>query len=462
MSKAWRLLFDTIQYSLMSRVVYDAEGVASRQLVDTASHGLREAANVLIEAELHADQDVELMWRYWQDLAPYPGREHATLTKVHGHLTLLVLARLLSAASGDSGSALAPERASALLGRVSAMTDDQSFAELARSLMDSRRGGEVAEQLWDELSRRDMPERQVVFVQSLRSALARLLVLRIALSGRLRSTVGEWIVGLEPNEAARYWADAAKVAELAAVQLPASQELVLANVEELRRAGREIEAKRLASGELSQARIDNLQRAYRTRLLETRDVEALVLLAGGRVQRDAVPDQELTATVSRGFLVDGSNYVGEDTIGSGMAEQIARYEVEVVLRNWVTAGTPPDGRDILEAFEQFDSEAPALLVCPIDWLGDRWRETHLATRAPSLKQYTTPMLRDEVLLVAGSDQTWHIGPETTVPLVVVEVPLEAGATSADVRVTARYAPPRASGSVLARRFPLPWAETAYE
>lgn len=466
MSRSWSLLFSTVQLLLIPRATDPSE---DQDAVTVGSHALKEAARLLAEAMLNQHPDADLMWGYWADLRPTHGNERYSqsrggrdgtthLARIHGHLTIVLTSYLLSVASNDADRSFSQVWVNEVLRQVLEVGNDgEEFSAMIRTLMDSEESASVAQEFWDQLSRRDLPNRQAVFLPMLHSAVARLLIVRIAFRGRLRPPVGEWVMSFDDTEFDRYWSDAQEIADRAGMVIPSTREDVRVEAEEQRRAGRELEAQRLARGSLSQQRIDNLRSAFAVRLDEERKVGELLGASGANVYRDSEPEQTLTATVSRGFFVDSTNYVGEETIGTGLADQIVREEVGSVLRNWMNQGIRVDSRDLVQEIGRQAPDADRLLlVCPVGWSGDRWREIHLAPYQDLVREYTTNLLRDEILLVSGANQAWHIGERGSGELTVEEVPLEPRATSANVRIKVKYSLPRASGRVRTVRLPVPW------
>ena len=464
MTQIWRVLFDTVQLQLLP-AADRADGTTDGQArLEIASQGLREVATVLIDAELVRHTDLDLMWRYWTDLVSprrrAPGSVATSVAKTQAQLNVVVLAYLVSTAATGTQDSVDAESASRLLGRVAGTGDNRTLGRTVSALMSSDEDSGEAATLWDELSRRDLPERQVVYVQSLRTAVARLLVLRIAVRGRLRPPVGEWIASVDDGEFEKLWQDVQMVVNRAASQLALSKEEALAHLEELRASARRLEANRLANGPISPERLATLQRSFDQRWSEVRDVSTLAALAGAAVVEDAPAEHLLKPIVSRGFFVEGTNYVGEDTIGASLAEQIARDETYAVLHDWMSAAVRPGPHsdDIFSALEEAVREGTdLLLVSPIDWAGDQWREAKIAPAFPGVRSFTTHFIDDDVvLLVDAHSQLWHLGASRPPTVEVEGVPLDESADSANVVLSVSYARPQAENAASVLIFQAPW------
>lgn len=454
---SWRLLFDTVLLHLLP-AARRSPVTQSEERWQMASLGMKEAATVLIEAELTDHRDADLMWRHWADFASRVGQPIDPAQRVRDELTVVVLAYLTSRATDGPRGAPDAERARRVTHLVSRSLDDRSFARVVSELMQSP-DTSVPVALWDEMARRDLPERQVVFVQSLQTAVARLVILRLELRGGLPSSVGEWIAAVDDTEFQALWSDVESIALETKEGLLTPKESVVEQFSNLRHMGRRAEAQRLSRGAVSLQRLTTFHAAFASRWREARDVAVLLDSAGSTVVEDEPMEQTLTATVSRGFFVAGTNFIGEDTIAVGMADQIIRNEVEAVVHLWATTqASPSDAPELLEALElSTDDGSGWLLVSPIDWSGDQWREKMLKTRFPNLANYTSGLLSDTaVLLVNAAAQVWHIG-RTDPPLVdIVELPLDENAGAAQVELQVRYAVPRGEGQAIGRMFDAPW------
>jgi hypothetical protein len=473
MSSAWRFVFETVDYQLIPAVQEDAAGLS--ESVELAVQGLMQAARILKAAEEELVPDRDVMWRFWRDLKPErmarAGSESqlAALAELHDQLTIVVLASLLARVNKFTAERRDEdlERASstAIADRIGALRDEQSIAfSISKMFNNSGSPSQHAEALWDEFSREIIPERQVVMVESLTTAVLRLVCFWMLLKGPIRSYLGDWLRNTQEDEFESLTGQARRIAERSTARVAASDEQLNSAFERLKGQAQRQYASVIVASPLSSDRVNKHQQAFVEGWRSSRSADALVSAAGGLTFDDEPAAETGEQIIERAYFVADTNYIGEEWMGQSLGQHIAQFEERVVLQAWLNAGSEGSGRrpasellnDLQQFAERFESVA---VVLPIAWSASEWTEAnHEAIAGIGANVFTTPLLPDDmVLLVAAHGEEWHVASIDAVPrLEIRDVPLDSSDLAAKVAVVYHYARPRQSGNASVLTFESPW------
>ncbi|MEP9365242.1 hypothetical protein ABLE68_19915 [Nocardioides sp. CN2-186] len=443
-------MFDAVNYTIApaARDGIELGSLSSSEVNFVATAGLKQLARVLVEAERVGSQDLDAMWRSWAGLSGSRRlREEGQLGSVRLQLTIVVVAYLLSRLGAEEWS----EQSLALTRRLSSRPPDPGALSAIAEMMQDE--GSAAEELWDELVRDSLPERRVAFVEGLRTALVRLLAFWTAIGDRSQTYVGDWIADSDDQELTHAVADVRLIlsrADLAAI----GDDPIVERLKGLRDRARRIVAERILAAPISEKKLARIAIALGERWKEARDLPTLLDLAGAR--REAGPaTTALELSAGRGFLVDGTNYVGEDEIGRAAADNLIRLETEAVLNDWLASAVRVVDGSLLEHLSEHGWKT---MICSIDWAADRWREENLAHRSIPAVYTSTQMQDGFVLLVDAAPQLWRVAPVDPPPLLNVrDRPLGDEATDVYVTISVELATPAAEGSARAALLRAPWA-----
>lgn len=471
MSTAWRFLFETLQFQLLSPLrlgpLDESHGLTAAESTELASAGLMQAAKVLQAAEEAGHPEREVMWRFWNDLKPDDGRRGSTrsgLEELHPKLTIVILAQFLSRV-GRLPDAESPDRARppslpGLAARVANLPSEREFVAAVASLMDDpNEETSWTERLWEEMARERLPERQVVVVEGLQTGVLRLVAFWMLARGPIRSYLGDWLRNVQRDQFQQLVEEVVSLGESASMTFAAGSTQMMAAFDSIKP-----EAERRFADEMSQAPIDDVRLAelragFEDRWRSENRLREIVAMAGGAAVEDADRDKSSSRTTARAYLVADTNYLGAKWTGESIAEDILHFEVLTILRNWADSADTAEDIHLLQGLSEVfaEWEHPAMFRS-IDYAGDIWFEENLENLAElQIPMYTTTALADDMILVVdASPQTWHISSRANpTDITIQDVPLRDG-DEAKVEVVFSYAVPLASGAARVRHFRPPW------
>jgi hypothetical protein len=470
MATAWRLLFETLQFQLLHPIRGDqAGGPNDAQIRTLAADGLSEAAKVLRAAEEAASPDLDVMWRHWNDLSSQRRRARSTksadyLDQLHAQLTIVVLAYLLArscARAQDPEANVQVASAQSLAKRIAALPSDEAFAHSISGMFDR---STEAEQLWDEFARSNLPERQVVMIEGLRTGILRLICFWMILRGPTQQYLGDWLHNVAEDEFSNLTRQVLEFAEAGDLTVAASQEQMISSFRKVKARAERRFASSIEDAPLDPDRIRTLRQAFVDTWRTDRRVDSLVTSAHGIVVEDERETEFGAQRLQRAFLVSGTNYVGEDWAGESLGQLLADFEEQSILQSWMTnregGSDPRPGRELLSALEELAAQPRGFaLIYPIDWEGEQWCSRHRQILNDAVvTPYATALLDgDNVLLVGASQQVWHVADISAAPEIVVnDVPLSDDDTEAYVELSFPWVRPHAEGEARVWLFSAPW------
>jgi hypothetical protein len=444
----WRTLFDMLDYRLLASI-RDAKQEVLDSIVeyeDLVISSLQGAAGVMRAADLSASPSADLMWRQWNDmfhlLRPTDPRVQdvwTRLEKIYIHLSVTLVAWYLHVGVRASTTPDQARRALQAAQRRATFSADQLLTSIEEILTDEDEG--AAAQLWDQWTRAEMPEREVVLIESLRTGLQRLLVFSLLLSGpSMRGTAGEWARFIQDDEVRQLSDQLIDQLRAAAINVSVTTEMVMHEFRRLRQAASREYAKEVSGQPIDDSRLERLRIAAVTGWEKYRELTRMLDAGGAQVVGDSAVIGEVEQILPRALLVSDTDVIGEDWLGTDLGRIVALREAGSAVQRWISIGrSAPESWSAERIFRELtgeDENGRAALIIPNDWEVAQWTQANRS----SLEQWgvspvsSLVIAQDQVLLVAAAGETWDLAVPSNTRAAIDAIPLEASHEDARVRL----------------------------
>jgi hypothetical protein len=453
----WRFLFEKLQYSLLSSLRHGDLSTEDTKLREFASMtALSGAADVLRTADIASDPDADTIWRVWDNLFLPSSRERIEhleawnrLQRIHDELSACVVAWLLYEVVRIEHSPNEPRHLlETTQRRLFHLEDQRSIVDRISEMVDVDES--TASSVWARWTREQMPEWEVVRLESLRTGLLRLLILSVITTGGLQpGKAQQWIRLIQDDEVRALTGQVVRAFEVSGIPVAATTESVLEYFRSMRRLAARAHAMQTQSRPISQAIVSTIRTSAMEGWREARELPAVLATAGCSIS-EAHLSSEITSRVPRTFLIEDPEAVGQERwIGAEFGRGIARLEMALAVQDWMehSEATPEDS-SMERVLEQMGDREPLMLLLPIDWRTEAAARENRVLLEAAVKMVSTPAIPDgTALLIWAAEESWQVGSPENLSLGAEDQELSPDDEDAYVLLRIEYGMPQAVGPV---------------
>jgi hypothetical protein len=308
----------------------------------------------------------------------------------------------------------------------------------------------VAGRVWDRWRQQQMPELEVVFVESLRTGLLRLLILSVITTGVLqRGEARHWTRLIQDDEVRTLTGQVLRAFEASGIRVAATTESVLEYFRSMRRLAARAHARQIQSLPISQAILRTIRTSAMEGWREARELPAVLAAAGCSVSQ-ATLTLGVESRVPRTFLVEDTESAGQEKwMGAEFGRGIARLEMSLAVREWMEhADVVPEDSSMERVLAQMDDRVPLVLLLPVDWHTEVAARENKVFLEAAVKILPTPAIpHDTALLIWAAEEGWQVGNPEKLSLGTQDQELSPDDDDAYVLLHFEFGRPKAAGPV---------------
>ena len=372
------------------------------------------------------------------------------LERVHAELSACVIAGLLYEAVRMEGL---PNQQRRLLEttqrRLLQLEDHRSTIDRLSEMDDVDES--VAGRVWDRWRQEHMSELEVVFMESLRTGLLRLLILSVVTTGSLQlgEVARHWTRLIQEDEVRTLTAEVLRAFEVSGIRVAATTDSVLEYFRSMRRSAARAHAMQIQSLPISDAILGAIRTSAIEGWREARELPA-VLAAAGCSLSEATLTWAVERNVPRTFLVEETESAGQDKwIGADFGRGIARLEMILAVREWIEhADMVPKDLSMEGVLAQMEDRVPLVLLLPTDWRTEAAARENRVLLEAAVKVLSTPAIPAETaLLIWAAEESWQLGNPENLSPTTQDQELSPDAEDAYVLLRFEFFRPKAAGPV---------------